>query len=58
MAQRLVRAQRKIREAAIPFAVPNHRNGPSRLNLFWASLYTIFSEGYASEGDDRLRHDL
>ena len=59
MAQRLVRAQRKIREAAIPFAVPEPSQWSDRLQSVLGVLYLIFSEGYAaSEGDDRLRHDL
>ncbi|MEZ5870916.1 MAG: RNA polymerase sigma factor [Nitratireductor sp.] len=59
MAQRLVRAQRKIRDAAIPFAVPERSLWPERLDSVLSVLYLVFSEGYAaSEGDDRLRHDL
>jgi RNA polymerase sigma-70 factor (ECF subfamily) len=59
MAQRLVRAKHKIRDAAIPYVVPETKDMTARLDAVLTVLYLVFNEGYAAtRGGPLLRTDL
>lgn len=59
VAQRIVRAKAKIRDAHIPYEVPVQEAIPDRLDSVLQVIYLVFNEGYsASSGDELTRHDL
>ena len=59
VAQRIVRAKGKIRDARIPYQVPTHTELPDRLDTVLHVVYLVFNEGYsASSGASLVRHDL
>ena len=59
LAQRIVRAKAKIRDANIPYEVPEKSELPARLDVVLQVIYLLFNEGYAaSAGEAMIRHDL
>src|SRR5207302_2161928 len=59
LAQRIVRAKAKIRDARIPYEVPTRADLPGRLDAVLQVIYLVFNEGYsASSGPSLTRHDV
>jgi len=59
LAQRIVRAKAKIRDARIPYEVPTRADLPGRLDAVLRVIYLVFNEGYsASSGPSLTRHDV
>ena len=59
MAKRLVRAKQKIREAGIPFRIPEHEELPARVDTVLDAIYAAFAEGWTDPvGSDAARRDL
>src|SRR5439155_17247442 len=59
LAQRIVRAKAKIRDARIPYVMPSETDLPDRLDAVLRVVYLVFNEGYsASSGGSLTRHDL
>lgn len=59
LAQRIVRAKNKIRDAKIPYEIPTRNELPARLGAVLQVIYLVFNEGYsATSGSELIRHDL